>query len=107
MNDVYEVEPGVTIMVVICLLFFPSVLRLASMCIEEMDTLVFYLLVVDRLVHNAGMTVCLSALGVYVFDGCLAFAFSLVVVVGSKYARWLGLHYLRYETHYEIESCEV
>jgi hypothetical protein len=53
MNDVYEVEPGVAIMVVICLLFCPSVLWLASMCISERDTLVFYLLVVDRLVHNA------------------------------------------------------
>lgn len=53
------------------------------------------------------MTVCLSALGVYVLDGCLAFAFYLVVVVGSKYARWLGLDYLRYEKPYEIESCEV
>jgi hypothetical protein len=50
------------------------------------------------------MTVCLSALGVYVLDGCVAFAFSLVVVVGSKYARWLGLEYLSYEKNYEIES---
>jgi hypothetical protein len=50
------------------------------------------------------MTVCLSALGVYVLDGCPAFAFSLVVVSGGKYARWLELDYLSYEKNYEIES---
>jgi hypothetical protein len=50
------------------------------------------------------MTVCLSALGVYVLEGSLAFAFCCVVVGGSKYARWLELDYLSYEKNYEIES---
>lgn len=52
------------------------------------------------------MTVCLSALGLYVLDGGPAFAFSLVVVavVGSKYARCLRLDHLSYEKNYEIES---